>query len=123
MVNLDFKEEKNLSQINYSTSKTTTTISTDSVKLKNLSKTYNSIKSINFINENKSKLTFNKVLNSLALRQLFLDFQFNKAFSMYEPIRKIDAGAFGIVCEAKIINNNNQNKTETKNNTKENQVS
>uniref|UniRef100_A0A914Y1N8 Protein kinase domain-containing protein n=1 Tax=Panagrolaimus superbus TaxID=310955 RepID=A0A914Y1N8_9BILA len=47
---------------------------------------------------------FNRILDDLAKRQLRLDFQFGTASNIYEPLRSIGAGAFGIVSEAKVSN-------------------
>jgi|UniRef100_A0AC35FXY4 serine/threonine protein kinase len=47
---------------------------------------------------------FNRILDDLAKRQLRLDFQFGTASNIYEPLRSIGAGAFGIVAEAKVSN-------------------
>ncbi|PAV70429.1 hypothetical protein WR25_18941 isoform B [Diploscapter pachys] len=54
------------------------------------------------------QLGFNRVLDGLKKRQLLLDFHFDKAAEVYEPIRNIGVGAFGIVCEAVETTSNNK---------------
>lgn len=50
---------------------------------------------------NASKTTgFQKVLKGLERKQLLHDFQMRNASQTYQPIEKIGAGAFGLVCSA-----------------------
>lgn len=96
-----------------------TTISTTK---QSVPKAINRSASMSSVGSTTSKHTFNRILNSLARRQLFLDFEFNAAASTYEPIRSIGAGAFGIVCEAHVIKHDNEDDSELKKNTSKNRV-